>query len=149
MRKTIAILAAAALTSAALTTGCDVDADFAGVYNVYNIPVQPSEWEIMSPDPGIIAYMYVDKRMPELDASVIGRAAYVTYYQYMDGNQLVEVPLPHHVYNLETEVDGEYRWQYTIEAEYSPGNLRLKLSTSDFDLFRPNEEWVFRLAIIR
>ncbi len=147
MKKLLAILATAAV--AAFAAGCDVDADLAGVYSIKDIPVHPSEWILVEADPGIESYWYVDKAIAELDGDVFGRAMYTTYYRFMDGNELVEVPLPHTVYNLQTNVDGRYEWQYTIEAEYSPGNLRLKLATSDFAPFRPDEELFFRLAITR
>jgi hypothetical protein len=144
---TAAIVAMAAVST--LSTGCDVDAEFAGVYNVYDIPVRNSDWKIESSAAGVVTYAYVDLRVPELNGNVINRAVCTTYYQYRDGNELVEVPLPHTVYNLETEVNSEYRWQYTIEAEYSYGNLRLKLSTSDFNAFKPDDTLYFRLAIVR
>ncbi len=139
-------MAAAAFTVAA-TTGCDVDADFGdGVYNVYDIPVYASEWKPVWSADDVMEYMYVDKPMPELDGKVFGRAMYVTYYQFMDGNETVEMPLPYTDYEL---YEGK-EWQYKIESEYSQGNLRLVLTTSDFYPyeFKPNEQWRFRLVIM-
>ncbi|MDR1671721.1 MAG: hypothetical protein LBR57_04300 [Alistipes sp.] len=146
MKKLTALLAATSLVTTVLfSTGCDVDAQFQGVYNVYDIPVHPDEWQIARNSDGLFEYMYVDKAMAELNGNVFGRASYTTYFVYRDGNATVEVPLPHTVYGLE---DGGYLWQYTIEAEYSPGYLRLKLAASDFKTVNVGD-MVFRLAIVR
>jgi hypothetical protein len=143
MKKLLMILVAAALVMTA-NTGCDVDADLGGVYNIYDIPVRSSEWIPVSSAADVLEYMYVDKPIPELD-DVFGRASYATYFKYMDGNEPVEVPLPYTVYELYDGIEVEY----TVRAEYSPGNLRLVLTTSDFYSSKPDETWMFRLAITR
>lgn len=136
------ILALAGLVGSAGLTGCDVDADFQGVYNVYNIKVQPGEWK--TPSDGA-SYLYVEKSMPELNATVMGNASYTTYYVFEDG-VTVETPLPYTEYRKE---NNGTLWEFTLSAEYSRGTLRIKMSTSDLKGYVPDYTMNFRLAIGR
>jgi hypothetical protein len=157
MKRMFKIFAMAAVVfSVAATTGCDADLEFGdekgrNVYSVDNIPVEPRDWEEVWDRDGfgndILLYKYFDLPINELTWDVINGGHYTTYfYLDPDEHQPVTKPLPHSDYFM----DGDgFQWEYTLDAEYSEGNLRIILKTSDFWDFTFDDTLYFRLAIIR
>ncbi len=140
-------MAAVAFTVAA-TTGCDVDADFddGRILVIDNISVHPDDWKPMRFDDGSFYCLYADKTIRELTRNVINNGGYDTYFKYisMDDREPVQAKLPHQEDYL--EIDG-YKWHYTLDAEYSEGNLRILWRPDDFERFNPTDTFYFRLEI--
>lgn len=149
MKKMI-LIAALAVFALGANAGCDVNSDFSGVYSVDNISVAPDEWiEVWasSPGGGYVDYMYADRPISELTASVIREGTYPVYFKYLgpdtNGNDTVPVQeqLPCQVY------DGDLAYQ--ISAEISEGYLRLVIRTETGRRLPVDKTMYFRLAIIR
>lgn len=86
--------------------------------------------------------MYADIYMPELTSGIISNGIFFTYFKYEDPD----------TFTLVQEGEGltffEGNWSYTINCEYSAGNMRITIRTSDYEPYYPENTLNFRTVIL-
>ncbi|HET9571730.1 MAG TPA: hypothetical protein VFP20_10025 [Bacteroidales bacterium] len=126
-----------------LLTSCSVDSR--DTTTVVNLNVSVQDWQINSDaaNSNPLYYSYTFS-MPEINSFVYGQGL-VQAYIVFDGAQQ---PLPYVQHYQGTDGTNTWIWTRTIDFRYSPGELTVYVTNSDF-FTDPPEAMNFRVVLVR
>ena len=99
--------------------------DNATKWEIINLEVKSSDWEVSTDNDGLNRYYYSYFDMPEITSTVYNYGTVLAYYT-LDGAQQV-LPYVRHYENA-----GGDLWTRTVDFDYSPGSLNIYVTNSDF-----------------